>query len=164
MVVVLRINPKVGLGPKLLGLAESGRSTVVLLDGPYGGLGNARIGRYETVLLLAGGAGASFITALLEEVCEGIAKDESGVVTSRVDLIWAVRDEGALSGFLSFAAPSRVDAVLSEQKQRCGSRSRFLPVWPSFLKAPSMSTSSSRGLETKSFPARRARVNRPPPT
>lgn len=95
MVVVLRINPKVGLGPKLLGLAESGRSTVVLLDGPYGGLGNARIGRYETVLLLAGGAGASFITALLEEVCEGIAKDESGVVTSRVDLIWAVRDEEA---------------------------------------------------------------------
>ena len=99
MVVVLRVHPAKGLGPKLLGLAASGRSTAVLLDGPYGGLGNAQIGRHETVLLLAGGAGASFIAALLEEVCEGIRRQIPGVATKRVELVWVVRDEGAFCVF-----------------------------------------------------------------
>jgi NAD(P)H-flavin reductase len=96
MTVVLRISPTSGLGPRLLALANStNSSTPVLLDGPYGGLSNADLAIHDSVLLLAGGAGASFVTAILEDLCDRMRREENGFATKRIEVHWALRNEGA---------------------------------------------------------------------
>ncbi|GAA5904202.1 hypothetical protein JCM5296_005529 [Sporobolomyces johnsonii] len=75
MILLLRVSPLTGLGPRLLHLASSSSSssptTQVLLDGPYGGPSSSSIefGRHEKVVLIAGGAGMSFVVAVVEELC-----------------------------------------------------------------------------------------------
>jgi ferric-chelate reductase len=112
MTVILRVSPTSGLGPRLLALTNSvTSSTPVLLDGPYGGLTNADLAIHESILLLAGGAGASFVTAILEDVCERIRSEENGVATKRIELHWAVRNEGKSLVFLR--SPSNDESLLS---------------------------------------------------
>lgn len=97
MVVLLRPSARSALGPRLQTLAESGCSTPVLLDGPYGGLSkNADLSIHQTVLLLAGGSGATFATSLLEDLCERKRRNPRGFETAKVEVHWAVRQEGEL--------------------------------------------------------------------
>ncbi|TNY20110.1 ferric reductase NAD binding domain-containing protein [Rhodotorula diobovata] len=102
LVLVFRINPLSGLGPRLLSLAASSSPTTpVLLDGPYGGLSasNRDFGRHDSLVLIGGGAGMSFCTAVLEEVCERVLREENGVRVKKVEVWWAVRDEEAKTWF-----------------------------------------------------------------
>ncbi|GAA5881370.1 hypothetical protein JCM8547_004809 [Rhodosporidiobolus lusitaniae] len=97
LVLLFRISPARGLGPRLLKLAASSNPTTpVLLDGPYGGLVNRDLGRHDTVVLIAGGAGATFATAVLEELVGRVLREDEGVKgLKKIEVHWAVKNEGA---------------------------------------------------------------------
>ncbi|GAA5954149.1 hypothetical protein JCM8115_003325 [Rhodotorula mucilaginosa] len=98
LVLLFRVSPTKGLGPRLLSLANSSSpSTPLLLDGPYGGLAayNRDFSRHDVVILIAGGAGISACTSVLEELGGRIVRNEPGVRTTRIMLWWMVRDESA---------------------------------------------------------------------
>ncbi|GAA5884792.1 hypothetical protein JCM16303_007268 [Sporobolomyces ruberrimus] len=98
LVLLFRIDPLKGLGPRLLSLASTSHPyTPVLLDGPYGGLvsQNRDFGRHSTLLLVAGGAGITLSTSILEEICGRVRRKEVGVRTKKVELFWAVKNECA---------------------------------------------------------------------
>ncbi|GAA5831080.1 hypothetical protein JCM5353_002010 [Sporobolomyces roseus] len=100
LVLVFRINPLSGLGPRLLRLASSNiPSTPVLLDGPYGGLEsqNRDFGRHRSLILVAGGAGITLSTSILEEICARVRRREEGVKTKKIEILWAVKNEDAKS-------------------------------------------------------------------
>ncbi|GAA6041443.1 hypothetical protein JCM8097_005252 [Rhodosporidiobolus ruineniae] len=104
--LVFRINPTRGLGPRLLRLAASANpSTPVLLDGPYGGLVNRDLGRHDKVVLIAGGAGMTFATALLEELVGRVLREDPTVRGLRkIEVHWAVKNEDAKTWFESHLA------------------------------------------------------------
>jgi hypothetical protein len=67
----------------------------VMLDGPYGGCG-LDLGAYDSVLLLAGGSGASFTLGLLDDLvgrCVG-GRRGRGERTRKVEFAWCVRGFG----------------------------------------------------------------------
>ncbi|BGP58497.1 hypothetical protein JCM8202_001162 [Rhodotorula sphaerocarpa] len=102
LVLLFRVDPTTGLGPRLLALAESSSPTTpVLLDGPYGGLSAYKLDytRHEHVLLVAGGAGISACTAVLEELGGRVLRREPGVCTQHITLWWMVRNE-AMKGWV----------------------------------------------------------------
>lgn len=98
-----------GMTGRLASCAEKQNSSLVMLDGPYGGIhGSLRV--YDRVVLLAGGSGlqghssvhchgianmsisgASFTVPLLLELIQGFGM---GMVCKHVHFIWAVTDVG----------------------------------------------------------------------
>jgi predicted ferric reductase len=74
--------------------AESGvwrRKAKVIIEGPYGGLGNTLSPAFSSVVLVAGGSGISHSLGIAEDL---INRSPSGVVSTRtIDLIWVVRVE-----------------------------------------------------------------------
>ncbi|KAK4056368.1 hypothetical protein OIO90_002511 [Microbotryomycetes sp. JL221] len=99
-VVLLRPSARSALAPRLLALASANKSTPVLLDGPYGGLTkNADLAIHHTVLLLVGGSGASFATALLEDLCGRLLRADRSVETKKIELHWVIRSLTAKSWF-----------------------------------------------------------------
>ncbi|WVR09409.1 hypothetical protein IAU60_006476 [Kwoniella sp. DSM 27419] len=68
----------------------SNRATVIL-EGPYGGLGNTLLPSFSSVLLVAGGSG---ITQALSLAHDLVVRAPTGVVRARtIDLVWMVRTE-----------------------------------------------------------------------
>lgn len=67
----------------------------VMIDGPYGGC-SIDLGRYESVLLFAGGAGATFTIGLLDDIVGRCVKmkRQGGEVTKRIEFAWCVRSFG----------------------------------------------------------------------
>lgn len=78
----------------------------VMLDGPYGGC-SVDLGRYETVLLFSGGAGATFTLGLLDDIVGRCVKlgRRGGEVTKRIEFAWCIRSFGAIDWF----APALMD-------------------------------------------------------
>jgi ferric-chelate reductase len=77
--------------------AEDGFRVTVMLDGPYGGL-SLDLGDFETVLLVAGGSGATFTVGVLDDIVgriirHGRAKSEK---TRFIKFAWFVRSYGRL--------------------------------------------------------------------
>ena len=63
----------------------------VILEGPYGGLGNTLLPSFSGVLLVAGGSGISQALSLAHDL---ILRAPSGVIRARIiDLVWIVRTE-----------------------------------------------------------------------
>lgn len=69
----------------------------VMLDGPYGGCG-IDLGRYESVLLVAGGSGATFTIGLLDDIVGRCVKlgRRGGERTRRIEFAWCIRSFGEL--------------------------------------------------------------------
>ncbi|KAF7433701.1 hypothetical protein PC9H_005664 [Pleurotus ostreatus] len=77
----------------------------VMLDGPYGGC-SINLGRYENVLFLAGGSGATFTISLLDDLVARCAKlrrpgDEK---TNRIEFVWCIRSFDAMEWFAPLLA------------------------------------------------------------
>lgn len=67
------------------------RTTTVIVEGPYGGLGNTLPTSFSSVVLVAGGSGITNALAFAQDL---VGRSPSGVVAARtVDLIWVVRVE-----------------------------------------------------------------------
>jgi ferric-chelate reductase len=67
----------------------------VMIDGPYGGC-SLDLGEYESVLLVAGGAGVTFTLGLLDDLVGRIVRHQrvGGERTRRVEFAWAIRSFG----------------------------------------------------------------------
>lgn len=74
--------------------AESGkdaeRDIKVIVEGPYGGLGNMMVASYSTTLLIGGGSGVSFILAVAEELAMDLRKRKSSM--RFLEVIWVTQD------------------------------------------------------------------------
>lgn len=70
----------------------------VMLDGAYGGC-SIDLGEYESVLLVAGGSGATFTLGLLDDIVARCAKlgRKNGEKTRRVEFAWCVKSFGEFS-------------------------------------------------------------------
>ncbi|GAA5836336.1 hypothetical protein JCM11251_001466 [Rhodosporidiobolus azoricus] len=141
--LVFRVNPSVGLGPRLLRLAASSNPTTpVLLDGPYGGLVNRDLGRHNTVVLIAGGAGMTFVTAVLEELSGRLLRDDPSVEgLKRIEVHWAVKREAAKMWF-----DEQLEYMLRHLHERKGLLSLNLYV----TDEPSSASASTLGYGEKS--------------
>ncbi|GAA5873012.1 hypothetical protein JCM1840_007295 [Sporobolomyces johnsonii] len=135
MILLLRVSPLTGLGPRLLHLASSSSSsptTRVLLDGPYGGPSSSssiEFGRHERVVLIAGGAGMSFVVAVVEELCGRMrrGRDEGGLGCGGVErAIRFVEDKVELHVYVTGSSSLRDDvgdAMVEKVEDESGSPS-----------------------------------------
>ncbi len=74
---------------------------MVMIDGPYGGI-SFDLGRYEQVLLVAGGAGITFTLGVLDDLVGRIVKGRlGGERTRKVQFAWCVRSFGEPSSRLA---------------------------------------------------------------
>lgn len=63
-----------------------GRTTNVIVEGPYGGTGFTDLSESQAVLLVAGGSGITFCAAILEEI---LGQAVEGTCRTRViTLVW----------------------------------------------------------------------------
>lgn len=83
---------------------RNGVPVQVLMDGPYGGC-SVDLGSYETVLLFAGGSGATFTIGLLDEIVGRCVKKgrSQGEKTRRIEFSWCIRSFG-----MTFSVPDQV--------------------------------------------------------
>ncbi|KAJ7157681.1 hypothetical protein C8R43DRAFT_1065062 [Mycena crocata] len=85
---------------------NAGRPTHLILDGPYGGPTLPRAGAgFETVLLFAGGSGATFTLGVVDELvgrCVRRGREGGEVKTRRVVWCWCVRSFGAINWFAPY--------------------------------------------------------------
>jgi len=67
----------------------------VMVDGPYGGC-TLDLGQYETVLLIAGGAGVTFTLGMLDDIvgrCVRLGR-QSNEKTRRIEFVWCMKSFG----------------------------------------------------------------------
>jgi len=71
---------------------EHGVPVHIMIDGPYGGL-SVDLGQYETVLLIAGGSGATFTLGILDNIVGRCVKlrCHNGERTRRIEFVWCIR-------------------------------------------------------------------------
>lgn len=80
------------------------RPVLVSIDGPYGGC-SLDLGRYETVLLMAGGAGVTFTLGMLDDIlgrCVRLGR-RSNEKTRRIEFVWCMKSFGELVEFCFFS-------------------------------------------------------------
>ncbi|WVQ79582.1 hypothetical protein IAT38_001682 [Cryptococcus sp. DSM 104549] len=98
--------------PEAQGLSKK---TTVIVEGPWGGLGNLMLPSFSSVFLIAGGSGITHALALAHDL---INRAPSGAVRARtVDLVWMVRTEDAAKPFM----PTLISLVREAKhwEQRC---------------------------------------------
>ena len=72
----------------------------IMLDGAYGGC-SIDLGEYESVLLVAGGSGATVTLGLLDDIvgrCTKLGRPH-GERTRRIEFVWCVRSFGCIAWF-----------------------------------------------------------------
>ncbi|KAI0820540.1 iron reductase [Trametes gibbosa] len=79
---------------------QPGVAIQVMLDGPYGG-SSVDLGDYESVLLVAGGSGATFTLGLLDDIVARCVKlgRRNGEKTRRIEFAWCIRSFGCIQWF-----------------------------------------------------------------
>ncbi|WWC93364.1 hypothetical protein V866_000198 [Kwoniella sp. B9012] len=80
--------------------AEGGRNNAtIIVEGPYGGLGNTLAPSFSSVVLVAGGSGITQSLSLAQDL---VRRAPTGVVRARtIDLIWMVRTEDIAKPLMS---------------------------------------------------------------
>lgn len=74
----------------------SDEARTAIVDGPYGRV--REMEQFDTVVLIAGGTGACFVTPLLRDLVRR-RKEGLPLVTKRVRLVWVVKGRGQISWF-----------------------------------------------------------------
>ncbi|RPA99107.1 hypothetical protein L873DRAFT_1807345 [Choiromyces venosus 120613-1] len=72
------------------------KSKTVIIDGPYGQV--RPLEQFDSVFLLAGGAGATFIVPLLRDLVR-LKRESKPMVTRKIRLVWVVRSSAQISWF-----------------------------------------------------------------
>ncbi|KAI6010535.1 hypothetical protein PISMIDRAFT_16241 [Pisolithus microcarpus 441] len=90
---------------KQSGDERSGVPVHVMIDGPYGG-SSVDLGQYETVLLVAGGSGATFTLGLLDDIVYRCVKAgrPDGERTKRIEFVWCIKSFGHIAWFSQMLA------------------------------------------------------------
>ena len=89
-------------------------SATIVLEGPYGGMGNTMLPSFSGVVLAAGGSGISHSLALAHDL---VLRAHTGVVRARtVDLIWAVSTQEAAKPLMPTLIELVEDAKALEEK------------------------------------------------
>jgi len=81
-------------------IVEHAAQVQVMIDGPYGGC-SVDLGNFESVLLVAGGSGATFTLGLLDDIvgrCIRLGR-KGGERTRRIEFAWCVRSFGSIDWF-----------------------------------------------------------------
>jgi len=119
--MVFIIRPETGFTHVLAEVAAKSspdRKSPVILDGPYGETGVNQLRAYDSVLLLAGGTGITFIVPLLVDLVSAMKLKDGPC--RKVDIFWAVKSYGeqrSCSRGNTGAHPNPVDAVKSWESQ-----------------------------------------------
>lgn len=90
----------------------------IMIDGPYGGC-SIDLGEYESVLLVAGGSGATFSISMLDDIvkrCAGVRK--GGEKTKRIEFVWCVKSFGEYLVNSLPRSPNQLHQVRSTGSQR----------------------------------------------
>ena len=72
-------------------VSETEHSRRVLIDGPYGGK-QADFSAFDSVLLIAGSTGVTFILSLLHGLCSAAKEADGKMPLKRVHVVWAVKE------------------------------------------------------------------------
>jgi hypothetical protein len=96
--LVFFMRPRSGISARFASSTSSGKNVVVpiSLDGPYGGLPRS-VRPYDSVVLLAGGSGGTFILSVLDDLVRGFEDGEGdGNATRATEIlvVWATRHAG----------------------------------------------------------------------
>lgn len=78
--------------PTISESADRKRKLLVLVEGPYGGLGHMVVSGYSAAVIVCGGSGISFGLSTSEELLQQIR--ESASRTRFIDLVWVIQDQG----------------------------------------------------------------------
>ncbi|KAL5512661.1 hypothetical protein ACEPAG_2927 [Sanghuangporus baumii] len=78
--------------------AQRIREMRVIVEGPYGGLGNTVMSSYSSILLVTGGSGVTFGIGQAEELVQHISAGRSAV--KFIELVWITQDKSSLSPML----------------------------------------------------------------
>ncbi|KAL5521096.1 hypothetical protein ACEPAG_9018 [Sanghuangporus baumii] len=82
---------------------ESGYGTVremrVIVEGPYGGLGNMVMAGYSSAMLVGGGSGVTFVLSQAEELVQAVRAGTSSL--RFIELVWITQDQASITPLLS---------------------------------------------------------------
>jgi len=76
------------------GLEDNDRKVSVMVQGPYGGLGNFMISSFSAAVFVCGGSGITLATSVMQELIQQDMDGQSRVKS--IELIWTVQDASAL--------------------------------------------------------------------
>lgn len=93
--MVFYMRPLKGMTRRIANLAESGKTTTVTVDGPYGTIIRPKVeSRYDSAILIAGGGGISGMLPWLQHLTMKMRDNESSVIRS-VTLVWIIRKQAS---------------------------------------------------------------------
>ncbi|EIW75935.1 hypothetical protein CONPUDRAFT_85160 [Coniophora puteana RWD-64-598 SS2] len=75
---------------------EVGRDVRVMVEGPYGGVGNTVVGSYSGAMIVVGGSGVTFALSAVQD----LVQMESASHVRTIDIIWSITDPIALNPML----------------------------------------------------------------
>ncbi|KIK57686.1 hypothetical protein GYMLUDRAFT_45850 [Collybiopsis luxurians FD-317 M1] len=101
---------------KTSGLDEEDRKVTVLVEGPYGGLGNRIIASFSAAVFVVGGSGIAFATSTVQDLIRKSLKKQSRV--KFVELIWVVQDPSSLVPMLPLLTAMIQDSILTSMAVR----------------------------------------------
>ncbi|KIM55324.1 hypothetical protein SCLCIDRAFT_302950 [Scleroderma citrinum Foug A] len=77
---------------------EVGKRARVMIEGPYGGVGNTVMASYSGALFVAGGSGITFALSAIQDLVRSGSSDGAKFV----DLVWSIRDVASLMPMVPF--------------------------------------------------------------
>ncbi|KAI6157280.1 ferric reductase like transmembrane component-domain-containing protein [Pisolithus tinctorius] len=72
---------------------EVGKGVRVMVEGPYGGVGNTVMSSYSGALFVVGGSGITFALSAIQELVR--SQDDSSITT--IDIVWSIPDVASLT-------------------------------------------------------------------
>jgi hypothetical protein len=113
--LVFYARPHSGISARLASATASGKRLVipVSLDGPYGGLPRS-IRSYDSVVLLAGGSGGTFLLPIFQDLVRALSDERDTTRATEILVVWATRRAGRWRCFRSIRETDMFVGVISD--------------------------------------------------
>lgn len=99
--------------PENLEGAQAARTASVIIEGPYGGLGNTLPCAFSSIMVVSAGSGISHALSLVNDL---LHRSPTGAVRARtIDFVWVVRSETAARAFMPTLQELYSEAQTREQ-------------------------------------------------